>query len=129
MKENKKTLPNWVFVIDLNTCVGCNACMAACAQENQSPYWAKKWRTKVDQAEVGVGDNVGRIFFPRLCMHCQNTPCYYACPTGATYKTPEGVVMVNQDLCIGCEACVIACPYDARYRYESEDVEQNKKLY
>ena len=63
--ENKK-LPNWVFVIDLNTCVGCNACMAACAQENQSPYWAEKWRTKVEQAEVGKGENIGRIFSPRL---------------------------------------------------------------
>ena len=131
MGENKsrKKAPNWAFVIDLNSCIGCNACMAACAQENQTPYWAEKFRTKVEQAEVGRGDNVGRIFFPRLCMHCQNTPCYYACPTGATYKTPEGVVMVDQDKCIGCEACVTACPYDARYRYELEDVEVNKKLF
>ena len=127
--ENKGKLPNWAFVIDLNSCIGCNACMAACTQENQTPYWAEKFRTKVEQAELVQGDNVGRFFFPRLCMHCQNTPCYYACPTGATYKTPEGVVMVNQDICIGCEACVTACPYDARYRYDYEDVVKNKELF
>jgi len=119
-------MKNWAFVIDLKNCIGCNACMAACAQENQTPYWNEKWRTKVEQAVVGESN---RLFFPRLCMHCQNTPCYYACPSGATYKTEDGIVLVNPNLCLGCEACVIACPYDARYRYEREDVNKSEEIF
>jgi Fe-S-cluster-containing dehydrogenase component len=125
----EKVIPKWVFVVDLNSCIGCNACMVACAQENQTPYWSEKWRTKVEQIEIGEFPQVKRVFFPHLCMQCQNTPCLYACPTGATYKTEEGIVLVNYERCIGCEACVIACPYDARYPYDSEDVEECKKLY
>ncbi len=125
----EKVIPKWVFVVDLNSCVGCNACMAACAQENQTPYWSNKWRTKVEQLEIGEFPEAKRVFFPHLCMQCQNTPCYYACPTGATYKTEEGIVLVNHERCIGCEACVIACPYGARYPYESDDVDECEKLY
>ncbi len=120
---------HYAMVIDLNTCVGCNACMAACAMENETPVWSNKWRTYVHDIEVGVGDQVRRRFFPRLCNHCDNPPCMSVCPTGATYKLDNGIVMVDDDLCMGCRACAMACPYDARYDYNYGDVREAKKFY
>ncbi|RKZ95141.1 MAG: 4Fe-4S dicluster domain-containing protein, partial [Gammaproteobacteria bacterium] len=80
-------MTHYAMVIDLNTCVGCNACMAACAMENQTPVWDEtKWRTFVHDKEIGVEENIQRRFFPRLCNHCDNPPCMTVCPTGATYK-------------------------------------------
>ena len=117
------------MVIDLRTCVGCQACMVACTTENQTPFWSDKFRTHVEDKEKGTYPDVHRILLPRLCMHCENTPCLSACPTGATYKTRDGIVLVNYDRCIGCYACCIACPYDARYPYESDDVTREKELY
>jgi Fe-S-cluster-containing dehydrogenase component len=54
-------------------------------------------------------------FVPRLCMQCENSPCTGVCPVGATYRTPDGVILVDEDRCIGCGYCVVACPYGARY--------------
>jgi len=117
------------MVMDLRVCVGCQACMVACSTENHTPFWNDKFRTKVEDITKGAYPDVQRIFLPRLCMHCENTPCLNACPTGATYMTEEGIVKVNYDRCIGCFACMIACPYDARYAYEKEDVEHAETLY
>jgi Fe-S-cluster-containing dehydrogenase component len=117
------------MVIDLNTCVGCNACMAACAMENQTPVWKNSWRTHVHDKEIGSGDDVHRRFFPRLCNHCDNPPCMSVCPTGATYKLDNGIVLVDEDLCMGCRACAMACPYDARREITYEDVEIGKEFY
>jgi Fe-S-cluster-containing dehydrogenase component len=117
------------MVIDLNTCVGCNACMAACAMENQTPVWKGKWRTYVHDKEIGNGDDVHRRFFPRLCNHCDNPPCMSVCPTGATYKLPNGIVKVDENLCMGCRACAMACPYDARMEVTYADVRLGKEFY
>lgn len=118
-----------VMVIDLNTCVGCNACMAACSLENQTPVWADKWRTYVHDREVGTEDFVTRHFIPRLCNHCDNPPCMSVCPTGATYQTEDGLVLVDEDLCMGCMACAMACPYDARYPITHEDLKVGQEYY
>jgi len=122
-------MTHYAMVIDLNTCVGCNACMAACAIENQTPVWKGKWRTYVHDQEVGTDSDIQRRFFPRLCNHCDNPPCLTVCPTGATYKKDNGIVMVDEDLCMGCRACSMACPYDARYDVTYSDVDQGEAFY
>ncbi len=121
-------MARFAMVMDMNSCVGCLACMAACSTENQTPFWSDKFRTVVEDKSIGNYPDVRRVFLPRLCMHCENAPCEAACPTGATYITEEGIVKVDYDRCIGCFACMIACPYDARYAYDSHDVEQDREM-
>jgi len=123
-------MTKYAMVIDLNTCVGCNACMVACAMENQTPVWdTKKWRTYVHDEEIGVGEDVHRRFFPRLCNHCDNPPCMTVCPTGATTKKENGIVVVDEDICMGCLACAMACPYHARVEVTYADVREGKEFY
>lgn len=122
-------MSRYAMVIDLNTCVGCNACMAACSLENQTPVWADRWRTYVHDKESGVEGDIRRRFFPRLCNHCDNPPCLSVCPTSATYQTEGGIVLVDDDRCMGCQACAMACPYDARYPVFSDDIEKGKAYY
>jgi sulfur reductase FeS subunit len=117
------------FVVDLTTCVGCNACVAACSMENQTPYWDGLFRTHVEDAEFGAFPDSGRAIIPRLCMHCEDAPCVRVCPTGASYKTAEGIVLIDPNKCMGCAYCIAACPYGARYRYEKENVEKAKEYY
>jgi len=100
------------MVIDLRKCVGCNACTAACKQTNAIPlgvFWSK-----VLNYETGEYPQARLRFLPMLCMHCQVAPCLEACPTGATYRGEDGLVLVDDDLCIGCRYCMMACPYEAR---------------
>jgi len=120
---------HFAMVIDLNTCVGCNACMVACSMENQTPVWKNSWRTYVHDLEIGSGDDIRRRFLPRLCNHCDNPPCMSVCPTGATHKLDNGIVMVDDSLCMGCRACAMACPYDARYDVTCDDIEKGKEFY
>jgi molybdopterin-containing oxidoreductase family iron-sulfur binding subunit len=101
------------MVIDLNRCIGCNACSIACKLENgTSPgiFW-----NRVYELEEGTYPDVKRCYITRLCMHCEDPPCVTVCPTGATYKDPDGFVRVDEDKCVGCQQCVLACPYEARY--------------
>nr|VFK37808.1 MAG: Fe-S-cluster-containing dehydrogenase component [Candidatus Kentron sp. SD]VFK42479.1 MAG: Fe-S-cluster-containing dehydrogenase component [Candidatus Kentron sp. SD]VFK78147.1 MAG: Fe-S-cluster-containing dehydrogenase component [Candidatus Kentron sp. SD] len=119
----------YAMVIDLNTCVGCNACMAACAMENQVPVWKGEWRTWVHDKEFGSGDKVVRRFFPRLCNHCSNPPCVTVCPTGATYQMKNGIIMLDETTCMGCGACALACPYKARYSITYDDVDKGREFY
>lgn len=102
----------WVMVIDLRKCVGCSACTIACIAENKLPPGVV-YRPVINQ-EVGTYPNVTMKFLPRPCMQCDNPPCVPVCPVAATYKNAEGVVVVDYDDCIGCRACIPACPYNAR---------------
>ncbi|WP_084151576.1 4Fe-4S dicluster domain-containing protein [Thiomicrorhabdus sp. Milos-T2] len=123
-------MAHYAMLIDLNTCTGCNACMAACAVENQTPFWSDKWRTKVHDITKGKTDaDTARIFFPRLCNHCDNPPCVTVCPTGATYKMDNGIVDVDDDMCMGCQACTLACPYDERYALDYDDNTEKKAVF
>jgi sulfur reductase FeS subunit len=122
-------MTRYAMVIDLNTCVGCNACMAACAMENQTPVWKNKWRTYVHDKEIGYTDQVRRRFFPRLCNHCSNPPCLTVCPTGATHKRADGIVLIDPERCMGCRACAMACPYSARYEVTYEDIGIGRDFY
>ena len=105
-------MPKWGMVFDLKRCIGCNACVVACKMENQLPEDVFFTRTLVQ--EIGSFPNVRRAYIPTLCNHCEDPPCQKVCPSGATYTREDGIVMVNQETCIGCNACAVACPYDSR---------------
>ncbi len=118
-------MKKYAMLINLDTCVGCNACMAACATENQTPVWnPEKFRTYVYDEEVEVNGKFIRQFFPKLCNHCDNPPCVSVCPTGATWKEANGIVRVNPEICMGCQACAMACPYDSRYGATYDDIKR-----
>ena len=102
----------WVMVIDLRRCVGCHACTISCVAENKLPPGVV-YRPVIEE-ELGTYPNVGRRFVPRPCMQCDNPPCVPVCPVDATHKNEDGVVVVDYPQCIGCRACLTACPYSAR---------------
>jgi tetrathionate reductase subunit B len=129
----------WGMLIDIDKCIGCGACVRACKAENNVPLEAEYSRTWVERYQVDPADrehprvdspNAGydgfaapdvpgegvRVFFvPKLCNHCAHSPCVQVCPVGATFESPDGVVLVDSDYCIGCRYCVQACPYGCRF--------------
>lgn len=116
------------LAIDLNVCVGCQACVTSCKQWNTSgsagaladhnPYDADPVGTffnRVQTFEVGTFPETEVVHFPKSCLHCENPPCVPVCPTGASYKRAEdGIVLVDYDKCIGCNYCSWACPWGVR---------------
>lgn len=100
------------MVIDLQKCIGCKACAIACKAENHTPPGVNYM--VVLEMEIGTYPNVRRLFVPRPCMQCQKPSCTQVCPTQATYRRDDGVVVVDYDKCIGCRYCMAACPYGAR---------------
>ncbi len=107
------------FVMDVSRCIDCRSCLVACSVENSVPLnHTRIWVH--DQTVQGNFPHLTRPFFPYNCMHCDNPPCIQVCVSGATYKDPaNGLVLVDQDACIGCGFCVKACPYDTRYLNEN----------
>ncbi|CUH58992.1 4Fe-4S dicluster domain-containing protein [Thalassobacter stenotrophicus] len=116
------------LVIDLDTCVGCHACVVSCKGWNTENYGAPlsdmdpygqaegTFLNRVHSYEV-VPDlgTAQTVHFPKSCLHCEDAPCVTVCPTGASYKrTEDGIVLVNEDACMGCGLCAWACPYGAR---------------
>ena len=100
------------MVINLNRCVGCDSCAVACKQHNATPkgvFWSKVLRR-----EKGKYPNAWMHYQPVLCMHCQNPECVRVCPTGASHQREDGIVGIEQEKCIGCQYCIMACPYGAR---------------
>lgn len=109
------------MVVDLKRCVGCWACTIGCKQEHFLPpgiFW-----TRVLINEAGKYPNVRKEMYPVLCNHCKEAACVKVCPTGATTKREDGLVMVDYDKCIGCRYCLIACPYQQRTFYADEKKE------
>lgn len=100
----------WVLVFDLRKCDGCKQCTTACQKEHYLPV-EQEW-IKVYEMEGPLGQ---KYFLPKPCMQCENAPCIRVCPVKATYKTKDGVTLVDQQKCIGCRMCMAACPYDSRY--------------
>jgi len=93
--------------------MGCNSCTLTCKQKNGTlpgEFW-----TRVYAKEVGSYPKAKIEYHPALCMHCADAPCVEVCPTGASYKREDGIVLVDQSKCIGCRFCMVACPYNARY--------------
>ncbi|TVQ51937.1 MAG: 4Fe-4S dicluster domain-containing protein [Rhodobacteraceae bacterium] len=101
------------MVIDLEKCTGCQACSTACAMENDR-LPGESWQDVLYHTE-GAYPNVKMKWLPRPCMQCENPSCVSVCPTKATYKTDDGVVLVDWDKCIGCKYCMVACPYGVRF--------------
>ncbi len=105
--------PKYAMVINTPKCIGCMACVAACKSENNVPLGVT--RTRVQDAERGTYPKCYRIFTPELCNQCENPPCIPVCPVDATFRNPDGLVVIDQKKCISCGMCVKSCPYNARF--------------
>ncbi|MDH3761216.1 MAG: 4Fe-4S dicluster domain-containing protein [Gammaproteobacteria bacterium] len=134
----EKKAPRWGMVMDLRKCIGCRACTVACKAENNVSLG--RFRAVIQEETYGTFPNTGKAFLPLMCNHCEGDdkdgvpPCVTACPEypgkrmtyispsgdkiryrgGATYKRPDGVILINKELCIGCGKCIDACPYGVR---------------
>ncbi len=106
-------MPTYGFVIDNRKCIGCHACSTACKSENEVPLGVN--RTWVKYVETGIFPDVRRHFQVTRCNHCANPPCVRICPVTAMYQRKDGIVEFDPEICIGCKACMQACPYDAIY--------------
>jgi len=111
-------MPRWAMVIDLRKCIGCNTCQYVCMEMNRPPGGGE-WRRVIDPGPVATPDG-SRLFLPIGCMHCEKPPCLDVCPSGATRKHSGGIVDVDFTRCLGCGACVVACPYGVRYVSEED---------
>jgi tetrathionate reductase subunit B len=129
------TKHRWVYLIDASKCIGCGSCVRACRRENDVPEgmyrtWIERYEIPVEGEAyvdsphggeqgfeaVSTGLRVRKAFFvPKMCNHCEATPCTQVCPVGASYATKDGAVLVDGKRCIGCGYCVQACPYGSRY--------------
>jgi Fe-S-cluster-containing dehydrogenase component len=126
----------WGFLVDTTRCIGCGACVRACNVENDVPEgffrtWVERYEIDEDgtvhvDSPNGAVDGFKRdrtrterpvksFFVPKLCNHCKSSACTQVCPVGATYESPDGVVLVDEEHCIGCGYCVQACPYGCRF--------------
>jgi len=103
--------PRYTMIIELDRCVGCDACIVACKSENAAPGGLVY--DPVRPFETQFNGVAKTMFLPLLCMHCDDAPCIKACPSRALRKRDDGIVIVNEDLCCGFRACVTACPYGA----------------
>ena len=130
--------------IDIDKCIGCGRCMQACKTENGVPNvpfyfrtWVERYVIKMDKSvtvnTINIGldepsdvfvvkDMLRSFFVPKLCNQCDHPPCVQVCPVGATFKTKDGVILVDGERCIGCRYCIQACPYGARYLHPATRV-------
>ncbi|MBI5208476.1 MAG: 4Fe-4S dicluster domain-containing protein [Elusimicrobia bacterium] len=133
----RRKKPYWGFGVDVDKCIGCARCVDACKTENDVPRepfyfrtWVERYVIRKDgevqiEAPNGGLDGYPRVedaatvaksfFVPKLCNLCENSPCVQVCPVGATFKTEDGVVLIDKKYCIGCRYCIQACPYGTRY--------------
>lgn len=103
------------MVVDLRKCIGCQACTVSCSFENLPPIG--QFRTTVLQYETlnPTASDPQMFMLPRLCNHCDTPPCIPVCPVQATFQREDGIVLIDNETCVGCGYCVQACPYDARF--------------
>ncbi|HHB81839.1 MAG TPA: 4Fe-4S dicluster domain-containing protein [Devosia sp.] len=121
----------WGLLIDVNKCRSdCNSCVSACSAENGwkdtgNPETDPQWIRKVDLKDLATGREVS---LPVMCQHCETPPCVDVCPTGASFKRADGIVLVDKHICIGCRYCMMACPYKARSFVHEEVPEEDKNV-
>jgi molybdopterin-containing oxidoreductase family iron-sulfur binding subunit len=130
--SDSPALPGVVFAyaLDISRCIGCRQCVYACVEENNQSRDPQVHWIRVLQMEKAKGVDFshadpyysppevpeeGHFYLPTACQQCDNPPCTKVCPTGATWKEPDGIVVIDYDWCIGCRYCVAACPYGARH--------------
>jgi molybdopterin-containing oxidoreductase family iron-sulfur binding subunit len=123
-EEAATSLHRWGLLIDASKCAsGCSACVDACHTENgvtgkDRPATDAQW---IREVEVKDRDTGYVQTLPVMCQHCEHPPCVDVCPTGASFKRDDGIVLVDKHICIGCRYCMMACPYKAR-SFVHEDI-------
>ncbi len=100
----------WTMVIDLSKCRNARMCMAAC----QSAHELKPEQHHINVLAMQDAEKTAPFFMPKPCQHCDNPPCTKVCPVDATFKRSDGIVLIDNERCIGCRFCIAACPYSAR---------------
>ena len=139
----------WGMLIDIEKCIGCGSCVRACQIENNVPdgyfrTWVERYRVSeknglatpvVDSPDGGKhgfpnsGETGWKEFFvPKMCNHCADSPCTQVCPVGATFDSPDGVVLIDEKYCLGCRYCIQACPYGCRFLHPQKKVAQKCTL-
>lgn len=122
----------WGMVIDLARCIGCNTCVIACKLNNDLPsdlFWNRVLTiggNHIDSAS-GTYPNLSMYFLPMQCMHCDDPPCVKVCPAAASHQREDGIVLIDWSKCIGCHACIMACPYEVM-DYANKEPEQIPNL-
>jgi tetrathionate reductase subunit B len=122
----------WGMLVDTTRCAaGCDACVKACNSENgineqvADPRQGSHWIRKVDLTDKKTSREFS---LPMMCQHCANPPCVDVCPTGASMKRADGIVLVDRHICIGCRYCMMACPYKARSFVHQPLTDQNPEV-
>ncbi len=111
------------LLVDQDLCLGCQACEVACKQEHDIPV-GPRWMRVIMVGPEEVGGKLRLSFSHLRCMHCGKPVCVDACPVDAITKRVDGIVLINEELCTGCEACIEACPFGApQYNPEKNTVE------
>jgi molybdopterin-containing oxidoreductase family iron-sulfur binding subunit len=114
----------WVMVIDLSKCRNARKCVNAC----QSAHHLRPYEYHINTLSMKESENTPEYYMPKPCQHCDNPPCVAVCPVDATYKRQDGIVLIDNERCIGCRFCIAACPYSARIFnwFEPKDAEKYK---
>ncbi|MBU2511221.1 4Fe-4S dicluster domain-containing protein [bacterium] len=110
-----------IIIMDVDNCIGCHSCAVVCKQENNVGL-GTFWNKVITVGPFGTYPDLEQYFLPVLCQHCDNPKCVEACPTGASYKREDGIVLVDHEKCVGCRYCIMACPYGVRDYSEDKGV-------
>jgi molybdopterin-containing oxidoreductase family iron-sulfur binding subunit len=114
----------WVMVIDLSRCRNARKCVEAC----QSAHHLRPYEYHINTLVMKESANTPEYFMPKPCQHCDNPPCVSVCPVDATYKRQDGIVLIDNERCIGCRFCMAACPYSARmFHWQEPSQAENDK--
>ena len=114
-------MSHYAIVVDLDRCIGCHGCEIACKNENEVEL-GSFWNKVVQVGPFGDYPHLHQYFLPVMCQQCDDSPCTHVCPTGASYRDENNVVLVDKEKCIGCKYCMMACPYGVRSWSPSEHV-------